>query len=221
MTGPVIVLLGAPGSGKGTQGALLARLMHLPVISTGDILRAECQAGTPLGKAVSARLHAGELVEDELINPIVAARIAQPDCREGLLLDGYPRTVAQAAWLDKLLDESKMPRPTVLQIAVSPKTLVARLTGRLQCTYCGRAYNVHFCPPAHTGFCDDDGMPLVRRADDQASVIRERLRLYDEAIAPLIQHYRGASFHRIDGSGGPGKVLEAIETVLGLCAVTR
>lgn len=221
MTGSVIVLLGAPGSGKGTQGALLARLLHVPVISTGDILRAECQAETPLGKAVEARLHAGELVEDELMNPVVATRISQPDCRGGFLLDGYPRTVTQAVWLDRQLDDRKMARPLVLQIAVPQRTLVARLTGRLQCTYCGRAYNVHFCPPAHEGFCDDDGMPLVRRADDKESVIRERLRLYEAAVAPLIQHYRTGMFHRIDGSGGPGMVLEGIESALGLVAVSR
>lgn len=221
MTGPVIVLLGAPGSGKGTQGALLARLLQVPVISTGDILRAECQAGTPLGKMVEARLHSGELVEDDLINSIVDSRISQADCAQGFLLDGFPRTAAQAQWLDRKLDECGVPLPTVLQITVPAKTLVARLTGRLQCTYCGRAYNSHFRPPAHEGFCDDDGMPLVRRADDKESIIRERLRVYDKAIAPLIQHYRDRSFHRIDGSGGPGMVLEAIENALGLCAVGR
>ena len=193
--------------------------MNVPVISTGDILRAECEAGTKIGEAVSTRLHAGELVEDDLMNPIVAARIAQPDCREGFLLDGYPRTVAQAVWLDQKLHELGMARPMVLQIAVAQKTLVARLAGRLHCTYCGRAYNANFCPPAHTGFCDDDGMPLVRRADDQEPVIRERLRVFEQAVAPLIRHYSDGAFFRIDGNGSPGAVLEAMERALGLCAI--
>jgi len=205
MSGPVIVLVGAPGSGKSSQGALLARLFQAPLISTGDLLRAE-----------SLEVN-GELVGDDVINPILTARISRPDCRGGFILDGYPRTVAQAARLDQLLDGLGMPRPTILHLTVPPPQLLARLTGRMQCSFCGRTYNVHYRLPAHKGFCDDDGMPLIRRADDREEVIRERLGRHTRDIAPVVAYYREADLHRVDGSGAPGAVLEEIESALRLC----
>jgi len=210
----VIVLFGPPGCGKGTQASLLAGRLRIPAISTGNILRRECDAGTPLGKAVGAVLAAGELVPDDLVNQVAAGALSHPDARYGFLLDGYPRTVPQASYLDRLLDGLKMPRPTVLQIEVPLPVLVRRLTGRLQCPACGRSYP---SPPeaADSRVCEGDGVPLVRRSDDSETAIRERLRLYGQTSAPLIAYYRGPKFHRIDGSGAPDTVLASLESALG------
>ena len=210
-----IVLIGPPGSGKGTQASLLASKLRIPAISTGNILRRECEAGTRLGNAVKALLAGGELVPDDLVNQVASRWISHPDAQRGFLLDGYPRTVPQAVHLDRLLEELGMPGPAVLEIDVPVPMLMKRLTGRLQCPACGRSYKERLGAPAHRGLCDDDGAPLVRRSDDSEPTIRERLRLYAESSAPVIEYYRGADLHRIDGTGGPGAVLEALESALG------
>ena len=212
----IIVLLGPPGCGKGTQAGVLSELLNIPVISTGAILRAECESGTPLGDAVKATLARGELVSDEVMNQVVAGWIAHPRCEQGFLLDGYPRTVPQAMFLDNTLDRMGLARPTVIQIDVPSPVLVDRITGRRQCPSCGKIYHLRHSPPARDGWCDRDGMALMRRADDIEAVIRERLRRYEEATAPLIEYYRGMDFHSVDGSDNPAIVLEAIEAALGL-----
>jgi adenylate kinase len=212
----IIVLMGPPGCGKGTQAAVLSDLLNIPMISTGAILRAECESDTPLGKAVKATLARGELVSDDVMNQVVASWIAHPHCKNGFLLDGYPRTVPQALFLDDTLDGLEMPRPTVIQIDVSDQVLVDRIKGRRQCPSCGKIYHLRHHPPAHNGSCDRDGMALMRRSDDTEAVIQERLRRYEEATAPLIEYYREMDFHIVDGSDNPAMVLEAIEAALGL-----
>ena len=216
MSQNIIVLLGPPGCGKGTQGAVLSERLNIPALSTGALLRAECESGTPLGKAVNTTLCRGELVSDDVMNQVVASWIVHPHCANGLLLDGYPRTVPQAMFFDDTLDALGMPRPTVIQIDVPGRVLVDRITGRQQCPSCGRIYHVRHRPPALDRVCDHDGMALIRRADDTEAAIQERLRRYEEATAPLIEYYRGMDFHRVDGTDNPAIVLEAIEAALGL-----
>ena len=210
----IIVLMGPPGCGKGTQAAVLSDLLNIPVLSTGAILRAECESDTPLGNAVKATLARGELVSDDVMNQVVASWIAHPHCANGFLLDGYPRTVPQAMFLEDTLESLGMPRPTVIRIDVPDRVLVDRITGRRQCPSCGKIYHLRHHPPAHNGSCDRDGITLMRRADDTPAVIQERLRRYEEATAPLIEYYR--EFHSVDGSDNPAMVLEAIEAALGL-----
>ena len=212
----IIVLIGPPGSGKGTQASVLSGLLNIPALSTGAILRAECESGTALGKRVKATLAAGELVSDDVMNQVVAAWIGHPNCQGGFLLDGYPRTVRQAMFLGEQLRDLEMPQPTVVQIDVPSDVLVDRITGRRQCSACGRIYHVRHRPPSRDGFCDEDGMALLRRADDTEKVIVERIQVYEKATAPLIEHYRRGDFHRVDGSDNPAIVLEAIEAALGL-----
>jgi adenylate kinase len=212
----IVILIGPPGCGKGTQAAVLSELLNIPVLSTGAILRSECESGTVLGNAVKATLGRGELVSDEVMNQMVSNWIAHPNCRNGFLLDGYPRTVPQAVFLDETLDNLGMPRPAVIRIDVPGQVLVDRVTGRRQCPSCGKIYHLRHSPPAREGLCDKDGMTLMRRADDNEAVIHERLKLYNEATAPLIDYYREMDLHSVDGSDNPAMVLEAIEAALGL-----
>ena len=212
----IIVLIGPPGCGKGTQAGVLSELLNIPTISTGAVLRAECESGTPLGNGVKATLARGELVSDDVMNQLVASWIAHPHCERGFLLDGYPRTVPQAMFLDDTLESLGMPRPTVIQIDVPAQVLVERIMGRRQCPSCGKIYHVRHNPPARDGLCNQDGMALMRRTDDTEAVIQARLRHYEEATAPLIEYYREMDFHIVDGSDNPAMVLEAIEAALGL-----
>ena len=212
----IILLIGPPGCGKGTQAGVLSELLDIPAISTGAILRAECESGTTLGNAVKATLARGELVSDDVMNQVVAGWIAHPRCAKGFLLDGYPRTVPQAMFLDETLDKLDMPRPKVIQIDVPAPVLVERITGRRQCPSCAKIYHLRHSPPARDSVCDRDGMALMRRADDTEAVIQERLRRYEEATAPLIEYYRATDFRCVDGSDNPAMVLESIEAALGL-----
>ena len=216
MNQTIVILLGPPGCGKGTQASVLSEMLNIPVISTGAILRAECESGTALGNAVKATLARGELVSDEVMNQVVANWIAHPHCEKGFLLDGYPRTVPQARFLDDTLDTLGMSRPTVIRIDVPNQVLVDRVTGRRQCPSCGKIYHLRHSPPARDGLCDRDGMALMRRADDTEAVIQERIKRYEEATAPLIDYYRDMDLQSVDGSDNPAMVLEAIEAALGL-----
>ncbi len=192
--GPVI-LLGPPGAGKGTQGKLIAAHFGIPQISTGDILREHVARGTPLGLEAKARMAAGDLVSDDLVNGMVAERLLAPDCRRGFILDGFPRTAAQAEWLDAFLEKtffenSTMCPPVVIQLVVDYTQLLLRLTGRRTCPTCGRLYNVHFQPPRTDEQCDLDGSRLIRRDDDRPEVITERLYTYETQTRPLVDYYR-------------------------------
>jgi len=200
--GPV-VLLGPPGAGKGTQAKRLAEHYAVPHISTGDILRANVASGTELGKKAKAIMEGGNLVPDELVQQMVADRLAQPDCARGYILDGFPRTLAQAQWLDKYLSSQRDTKnqPVVVDIQVGYNELLGRLTGRRTCPTCGRIYNVHLQPPKVDELCDVDGAKLVTRKDDTEEVIAERLKAYERQTAPLTDYYQSQGRLRaLDGA---------------------
>ncbi len=204
--GPMI-LLGPPGAGKGTQAKKIVETYGVPQISTGDILRANVAAGTELGKKAKAIMESGELVPDALVCDMVAARLVEPDCARGFILDGFPRTVAQAEWLDGFLAGkifknqrcATLP-PIVIEYAVDYNSLLRRLTGRRSCPTCGRIYNVYFQPPRVADTCDVDGSKLALRKDDDEKVVSERLKEYERKTLPLAEYYKAKGRLRvIDG----------------------
>ena len=195
IVGPVI-LLGPPGAGKGTQAKQVELQYHIPQISTGDILRENVKANTPLGHSAQEVMARGQLVPDELVNPMVAVRVREPDCDHGFILDGFPRTAAQAGWLDAFLENEFFDKslhvnglPIVIRLDVDYNELLLRLTGRRSCPTCGRIYNVHLQPPKVDELCDDDGTKLVIRNDDREEVIRERLTAYVRQTQPVADYY--------------------------------
>lgn len=208
MTPGPILLLGAPGVGKGTQAQELAKVWRIPQISTGDILRGNVARGTSLGKLAKEIMGRGELVPDDLVNRMVAARLAEPDTSEGYILDGFPRTLGQAEWLDKHLAEENSPFPVVaVSIRVGYTQLLRRITGRRNCPACQHIYNVYLQPPKSDMVCDLDGTPLVQRADDTEKVFEERMRTYESQTAPVIEHYRSLGrFEEIEGEQAVDKV---------------
>ncbi len=215
----ILLLFGPPGCGKGTQAALVAGKLGIPAISTGEMFRAECKAGTALGKLASSILASGGLVGNEIVNQMVASRISFPDCAGGFLLDGYPRTVDQAMYLGNLLSQRNLPAPTVIHLEVSDEVLVERLTARRQCPQCKRIYNLLWQPPRSAGQCDEDGSVLMAREDDQESVIRQRLHAYAELTGPILDWYGPAIVRTVDGAEPPNRVAQAIEqAVLGVPA---
>lgn len=194
--GPV-VLLGPPGAGKGTQSKRIMERYLIPQISTGDILRSNVELGTPLGVAAKQVMARGELVSDDLVCTMVQERLRLPDCKRGYILDGFPRTAAQAGWLDALLDSKVFDnsRPTrawpiVIRLDVDYNQLLLRITGRRSCPTCGRIYNVHFQPPRVDEICDLDGTKLVTRNDDRLEVIQPRLAAYQEMTRPVADYYQ-------------------------------
>ena len=210
----VILLFGPPGSGKGTQARLISKLFNIPAISTGDMLRAEVQAGTELGAQAQQIMSDGKLVGDDLINRMLAKRIAQPDAVNGFLLDGYPRTVDQAVYLDKMLEEKRLGSAIVIHLDVPPRALVGRLTSRRTCPVCGRIYNLLHQPPKVDNICDDDGSALSIRKDDNEETALERLKTYDEQTWPVLDHYREGNYHVISGDRSPQYISEAIQQIL-------
>jgi adenylate kinase len=210
----VILLFGPPGCGKGTQSPQISQFLGIPAISTGDMLRAEVEAETELGKSVADIMAAGGLVSDELVSQVLVSRIEQPDCRNGFLLDGYPRTCRQAEFLDGLLERKGLPSPTILYFTAKASVLVERITSRRQCPTCGRIYNLLFKPPARSGVCDLDGTALVRRRDDTAEVVKQRLNAYNEQTRPVIDHYRSGDFHVINADRPPAEIFREIEGIL-------
>ncbi len=214
--GEAYILLGAPGSGKGTQAVLLAEKLGIPHISTGDILREHVAAGDELGQRVQAIMNAGQLVPDELVNQIIEERLSRPDCARGCILDGYPRTLTQARLLQDLLARRGL-RPVVVNLAVDYNVIVARITARRQCPVCGASYNLISNPPRQDEICDRDGTPLARRDDDTEEVVRRRLEAYERQTLPLLEYYRSSagSYHEVQGdAGGPeeiaGRILEIL-----------
>jgi adenylate kinase len=194
--GPV-VLLGPPGAGKGTQSKRIMERYGIPQVSTGDLLRDNVARGTELGVAAKAVMARGELVSDDLVCGMVRCRLSLPDCKRGYVLDGFPRTAAQAGWLDALLDDKLFDnsRPTrawpiVICLEVDYNQLLLRITGRRSCPTCGRIYNVHFQPPLANEVCDVNGTKLVTRNDDRLEVIQPRLAAYREQTRPVIDYYR-------------------------------
>lgn len=193
VVGPII-LMGAPGAGKGTQAKVIAQLYAIPQVSTGDILRDNVARGTELGKKADPIMKSGGLVPDELMLAMVADRLKQADACRGFILDGFPRTVGQAEWLDQYLRSAsfngrRMP-PVVINIRVGYNELLQRLTGRRSCPVDGKIYNIYFQPPKQEGLCDSCGAPLVQRKDDKEDVISERLKSYERQTLPLVEYYR-------------------------------
>jgi adenylate kinase len=211
----VLILLGPPGSGKGTQAVLLAERLGIPHISTGDILREQVAAGTELGRRVQAVMNAGQLVSDELVNQIIEERLGRPDCSRGCILDGYPRTTAQAEYLAGALARRGM-RPVVLNLAVDYNVIVARITARRQCPACGASYNLVTNPPRQDERCDRDGAPLAARADDTEAVVRQRLEAYERQTLPLLEYYRKAAARFLDIPGDRGTPEEVARRILEL-----
>ena len=210
----ILLLFGPPGCGKGTQAAFLAERFHISSISTGEMFRAECQAGTELGRAACKIMSQGGLVSDDLVNGIVAQRISRPDCKGGFLLDGYPRTVAQAEAFQTLVRQRGLPEPLVIHLWVPEEPLVARLTARRQCPQCRRIYNLLFQPPKAAGHCDEDGAALVTRDDDREAVIRDRLRAYRELTGPVLAWFGARKVHTVDGARTPEEVSREVERVV-------
>ncbi len=219
--GPVI-LLGAPGAGKGTQAKRIVEHYLVPQISTGDLLRDNVARGTELGREAKSIMDRGELVPDKLVCDMVARRLAEKDCERGFVLDGFPRTIAQAEWLDGFLAKelakkcaaAKVP-PVVISIAVGYNELLQRLTGRRSCPTCGRIYNIYFQPPLIADLCDVDGAKLVTRRDDCEDVIGERLKGYERQTLPLTEYYRHQGrLREVDGSQSANAVTDGIVRVL-------
>ena len=191
--GPIL-LMGAPGVGKGTQAKEIMAAWGIPQISTGDLLRGNVAAHTELGLEADALMKAGILVSDDLVNRMVAVRLRDPDTSRGYILDGFPRTLNQADWLDAYLEAAADALPVVaVSIVVSYTQLLRRITGRRMCPVCGSIYNVYLQPPKVEGKCDLDGASLTSRPDDTEAVFEERMRAYNEQTAPVVEHYRALS----------------------------
>lgn len=195
-----VVLLGAPGAGKGTQAKYLAQALSVPHVSSGDIFRDNLARGSALGKQASGFLDRGELVPDDVTIAMIRDRLARPDCAGGAVLDGFPRTPSQANALDGLLAQKGARVGAVLYIKVDEDVLIQRLSGRWMCREAGHVYHQLFNPPKTKGVCDVDGSPLYQRDDDSAETVARRIRVYLEQTAPLIEHYRmGGQIIEIDG----------------------
>lgn len=185
-----IVLLGAPGSGKGTQAKLLVEKYRIPQISTGDLLRSAVAEGTPLGLQAKAAMEAGQLVSDDIVLGIIRERLRKPDAKHGFILDGFPRNIPQAEALDKMLAELGQPLDTAVLMDVDYDSLMQRLTGRRTCENCGAVYNIYTNPPRLDDQCDRCGGTLHHRADDNEETIGNRLRVYEQLTQPLVDYYR-------------------------------
>ncbi len=198
--GPIL-LMGAPGVGKGTQAKELVKLWSIPQISTGDLLRANVAQGTPLGRTAKEIMGRGELVPDSLVNEMVAVRLQQPDTAGGYILDGFPRTIGQADWLDSRLAAQAGALPVIaVSIQVNYNQLLRRITGRRICPVDQSIYNIYVNPPRVEGLCDMDGVALIQRADDTEEVFKERMRAYSALTAPVVEHYRAQGrFAEVDG----------------------
>jgi adenylate kinase len=200
LPGPIL-LLGAPGAGKGTQAKELVKLWGIPQISTGDLLRANVAHGTELGRTAQGIMDRGDLVPDSLVNEMVAIRLKEPDTAAGYILDGYPRTLGQAGWLDgRIAARPDTLAVVAVSIHVDYNQLLRRITGRRNCPVCQTIYNVYAKPPKISGICDVEGAALVQRADDTEEVFAERMRAYIALTEPVVDHYRALGrFAEVDG----------------------
>jgi adenylate kinase len=212
-----IVLLGAPGSGKGTQAKKLVADYGYPQVSTGDLLRDAVARGTEYGLKAKAAMDAGQLVSDDIVLGILKDRVAQPDAAGGFILDGFPRNLAQARMLEEVLAELGQPLDAAVLMDLDFDILLKRLTGRRSCTGCGRVYNVHFLPPPADGRCESCGGELVQRADDREETIGRRLEVYRKETAPLVDYYRElGKLKVVDAEGSFAEVYARLVAALGL-----
>lgn len=213
-----IILFGPPGAGKGTQAQFIVGRYGIPQISTGDMLRAAVKAQTPLGVRAKQVMESGALVSDEIVLGIVEERIAQPDCENGFVLDGFPRTIPQAESLDNVLGKISKNIDCVISLNVDSAEIVERLSGRRNCTGCGKGYHVSNDPPKIAGVCDVCGAGLAQRDDDREVTVKTRLKVYDQQTAPLKNYYENAGILRnINGSGSITDIQNQIAITLQGC----
>ncbi len=212
-----LVLLGAPGAGKGTQAKILVEKYTIPQISTGDLLRAAVAAGTSLGKEAKSYMDKGELVPDSVVLGMVEERLKQDDCKKGYILDGFPRNTKQAEALDKMLESLDMSLTAALSVDVPLEYLMKRLTGRRTCKACGQMYNVYFNAPKKEGVCDKCGGELFQRDDDKEETIKKRLEVYNAQTAPLIDYYgKKGILKSVEGTGSIDDIFKKVCGALGL-----
>ncbi len=210
-----IILFGAPGVGKGTQAKLISRKYKIPQISTGDMLREAIRQGTELGKQAEAIIAKGELVSDDIMLGLINERISQPDCKNGFILDGFPRTIAQAKGLDQLFKEKNLPSPICIEITVPENVIITRLTARRICEQCGTIYDPVTNPVPENNICPKCGGRIVKREDDNEETIHKRLQVYHEQTAPVRDYYRQLStFYSIDGNRSVEEVFNEIDSIL-------
>ena len=206
-----IILLGAPGSGKGTQAKLLVEKYRIPQVSTGDLLRKQVAAGSDLGKRAKAAMDAGQLVSDDVVLGMIQSRLAKPDAKPGFILDGFPRNIPQAQALDAMLARLGQPLQLALLVDVDTEVLMKRITGRRTCGACGAIYNIYFTASKTQGKCDKCGGALMHRSDDNESTVRNRLKVYGEQTAPLISYYKAQG--KLRTARGIGKVGDIFKTI--------
>lgn len=210
-----IVLLGAPGSGKGTQSQKLIEQYQVPQISTGDLLRAAVTNGTELGNKAKGYMDAGQLVPDEVVLGMIEERLAQADTHNGFILDGFPRNIPQAEALDTLLARIEQPLQAAILIDVAFEVLLQRITGRRSCGNCGAVYNIYTTPPAQEDVCDKCGGELTHRSDDNEDTIGKRLHTYEDQTAPLTSYYDGQhKLHKVDGLGEIDEIFAALKNII-------
>jgi len=212
-----LILLGAPGAGKGTQAKRLEEAYGIVQLSTGDMLRAEVASGSEIGQELKAVMEAGNLVTDELIISMISSRVEQDDCKKGYILDGFPRTTAQAEALDAMLAEKGQKLDEVIEMVVNEDALVERITGRYTCAKCGQGYHDSFQKPKVEGVCDKcDGTDFSRRADDNEETVRSRLESYREQTAPIASHYEAKGMlKKVDGMADIDEVTAQLKAILG------
>ena len=210
-----IVMLGAPGAGKGTQAEMIAEKYNIPHISTGDIFRANIKNGTELGKKAKAYMDAGNLVPDELTVDLVIDRVAQDDCKEGYILDGFPRTIPQAEVFTAQLNANGDKIDYAIDVEVPDENIINRMSGRRSCPKCGATYHIEFIPPRKENVCDVCGEALVLRADDKPETVKNRLNVYHESTQPLIDFYNNLGVLRtVDGTQNMKDVFAEIISIL-------
>lgn len=210
-----IVLLGAPGSGKGTQAKLLVEKYNIPQVSTGDLLRMAASSGSDLGRKAKAATDAGQLVSDEVVLGIIQERLSKPDAKAGFVLDGFPRNIPQAQALDATLARLGQPLQLALLVDVPREVLTKRITGRRICTQCGAIYNIYFSPSKPPGKCAKCGGTLTQRSDDNEETVRKRLAVYEEQTAPLVSYYKAqGKLRTVRGVGGIGEIFKNITDIV-------
>ena len=211
-----IILLGAPGAGKGTQAEVICKALNIPTISTGNMLRAAVKAGTEYGLKAKAAMDAGDLVSDDIVIGILKDRIAEPDAQNGFILDGFPRTVPQAEALDKALSANGESVDYAVNVEVPDENIINRMSGRRACVGCGATYHIQFNPTKVEGICDACGEKLILRDDDKPETVKNRLSVYHEQTQPLIEYYSGKGvLKEVDGTQPMDDVFAAIVKILG------